>query len=146
MCSLRWPTLVHHSRACSLRRLKSYYAVSILYFAQSITKCCSQSNGTLLRMCRNTRRCQSKLYACTSEDRVKAPRVTLLATYDLSTGSPRNQIYEKKRNPRKSARKAKNHRAGAKPGFQLLPTYRRSSAPCIPRKLAQQKGDAPNRS
>ena len=33
----------------------------------------------------------------------------------------KKQNYEKKRNPRKPERKAKNPRAGAKPGFQLLP-------------------------
>ena len=69
------------------------------------------------------------LYACTSE---KAPRPKFLATYDLSSGSPRkkknNEIRE---NPRKSTGEAKNPRAGGKPGFQHLPTYRRSYAPCI---------------
>jgi hypothetical protein len=55
------------------------------------------------------------LYACTSEDRVKAPRVTFLPTYDLSTGSERNKIFEKKR---KSVLKTENPRTGAKPGFQ----------------------------
>ena len=38
------------SCACSLTRLKSYYAESIVYFSQSITECCSQRNETLLRM------------------------------------------------------------------------------------------------
>ena len=93
-----------------------------LVLVKSITECCSQSNETFLRMWRNTRRCQLTLYACISEDRVKAPRVTFVATYDLSTGSPRIKIY-KKRNPRKSGREAKNPRAGAKPGFKCVPTY-----------------------
>jgi hypothetical protein len=56
----------------------------------------------------------------TRRARVHAPRVTFLATYNLSTGSPRNKIFKQKRNPRKSARKARKPRAAAKPGLQLL--------------------------
>ena len=43
-----------HSCACSLTRLKSYYAESISYFAKSMTESCSQSNDALFGMWRNT--------------------------------------------------------------------------------------------
>jgi hypothetical protein len=69
----------------------------------------------------------------TSRTCVKAPLVTFLAMYDLSTGSPRDKIYWKKRNPRKSARKVKNLRTGETPGFQLLPSFRTISAPSLPK-------------
>ena len=57
------------------------------------------------------------LYACTSEKPACQPRAWHSSLRTIS----RYNSYEKKRNPRKSTRKAKNPRAGAKPGFQRLP-------------------------
>ena len=54
--------------------------------------------------------------------RLQAPHVTFLPTYDLSAGSPRSKTTKRNGIRETPKENAKNPRAGAKPGFQFLPT------------------------
>ena len=112
-----------------LRQIDVLLRIDLVLVISVTERCCSQSttsteNSTFHETLKNTPDDAIDTIRVYPKTRVQAPRVTFLATYDLSTGSPRNKIYEKKRTPRKSKGKAKKPASGSQtrtPTSSILP-------------------------